>query len=130
MKRVILFLMVFLLTTGLASAQQAASQAVISAKETSFDFGKIKESAGFVSHVFKIDNTGSAPLVLTRVIASCGCTTPEWTKEPIAPGKSGDVKLIYDPKNRPGPFTKTVSIYSNGKKGSYILTIRGEVEEL
>ncbi|MFA6877071.1 MAG: DUF1573 domain-containing protein, partial [Parabacteroides sp.] len=84
----------------------------------------------FVSHVFKIDNTGSAPLVLTRVIASCGCTTPEWTKEPIAPGKSGDVKLIYDPKNRPGPFTKTVSIYSNGKKGSYILTIRGEVEEL
>jgi len=130
MKRVILFLMAFLLTTGLASAQQATSQAVISAKETSFDFGKIKESAGFVSHVFKIDNTGSAPLVLTRVIASCGCTTPEWTKEPIAPGKSGEVKLTYDPKNRPGPFTKTVSIYSNGKKGSYILTIRGEVEEL
>ena len=63
--------------------------------ETSFDFGTIKEANGNVSHVFKIKNTGDAPLVLTRVIASCGCTTPEWTKEPIAPGKTGDIKITY-----------------------------------
>ena len=77
---------------------------------------------------FKIKNTGEAPLVLTRVIASCGCTTPEWTKEPIAPGKTGDIKITYNPKDRPGPFVKTISVYSNGKTGSFILTIRGEVE--
>ena len=77
---------------------------------------------------FKINNAGGAPLVLTRVIASCGCTTPEWTKEPIAPGNSGDIKITYDPKDRPGPFAKTISVYSNGKTGSFILTIRGEVE--
>ena len=69
-----------------------------------------------------------AVIVLTRVIASCGCTTPEWTKEPIAPGKTGDIKITYNPKDRPGPFVKTISVYSNGKTGSFILTIRGEVE--
>lgn len=52
---------------------------------------------------------------------------PEWTKEPIAPGKTGDVKVTYNPKGRPGPFYKTISIYSNGKKGSFTLGIKGNV---
>ena len=117
--------MLILLATGMVAAQ---SKAVISADETSHDFGTIKEAAGSVSYTFKIKNTGEAPLVLTRVIASCGCTTPEWTKEPIAPGKGGDIKITYNPKDRPGPFVKTISVYSNGKTGSFILTIRGEVE--
>ena len=68
------------------------------------------------------------PLVITRVIASCGCTTPEWPKEPVAPGKSAEIKVTFDPANRPGPFTKTISIYSNGKTGSFIMNIRGEVQ--
>ena len=86
MKQIIFIFMAILLATGIASAQ---NKAVISADETSFDFGTIKEANGNVSHTFKIKNSGEAPLVLTRVIASCGCTTPEWTKEPIAPGASG-----------------------------------------
>ena len=125
MKRIIFILMAILLATGLASAQK---KAVISAEETSFDFGTIKEANGNVSHTFQIKNIGDSPLVLTRVIASCGCTTPEWTKEPIEPGTTGDVTITYNPKNRPGPFVKTISVYSNGKTGSFILTIRGEVE--
>ncbi len=92
------------------------------------DFGVIKEADGKVSHTFKISNTGDKPLVITRVIASCGCTTPEWPKEPIAPGKTGEIKVTFDPAGRPGPFTKTISIYSNGKKGSFIMNIRGEVD--
>jgi hypothetical protein len=89
----------------------------------------IKEADGKVSHTFKIKNDGKAPLVITRVIPSCGCTTPEWSKEPITPGKTGDIKVTYDPENRPtGAFTKTISVYSNGKTGSYLLTIRGEVK--
>lgn len=125
MKRIIFIIMAILLATGLASAQK---KAVISAEETSFDFGTIKEVNGNVSHTFQIKNIGDSPLVLTRVIASCGCTTPEWTKEPIEPGTTGDVTITYNPKNRPGPFVKTISVYSNGKTGSFILTIRGEVE--
>ena len=107
MKQIIFIFMAILLATGIASAQ---NKAVISADETSFDFGTIKEANGNVSHTFKIKNTGEAPLVLTRVIASCGC------------------KITYNPKDRPGPFVKTISVYSNGKTGSFILTIRGEVE--
>ncbi len=126
MKRIIFILTAILLSDAAVSAQK--KQAVISAQETSFDFGNIKEADGKVSHTFKIDNNGDGPLVITRVIASCGCTTPEWTREPIAPGKSGDVKITYNPANRPGAFIKTISIYSNGKKGSFILTIKGKVE--
>lgn len=125
MKQIIFIFMAILLATGMATAQQ---KAIISVDNTSHDFGVIKEADGKVAHTFKITNTGDAPLVLTRVIASCGCTTPEWTKEPIAPGKSGEVKITYDPKDRPGPFTKSISVYSNGKTGSYILTIRGDVQ--
>ncbi|CAK7054546.1 MAG: hypothetical protein PARBA_01943 [Parabacteroides sp.] len=125
MKQIIFIFMAILLATGMATAQQ---KAIISVDNTSHDFGVIKEVDGKVSHTFKITNTGDAPLVITRVIASCGCTTPEWTKEPIAPGKTGEVKITYDPKDRPGPFTKSISVYSNGKTGSYILTIRGDVQ--
>lgn len=124
MKQIIFIFMAILLATGMASAQK---KAVITAEETSHDFGQIKEADGKVTATFAVKNTGDAPLVITRVIASCGCTTPEWTKEPIAPGASGNIKITYDPKGRPGPFSKTISVYSNGKTGSFILTIRGEV---
>lgn len=126
MKQIIFIFMAILLATGMASAQK---KAVIAAEETSHDFGEINEADGKVSHTFVISNQGDKPLVITRVIASCGCTTPEWTKEPIAPGKTGDIKVTYNPSGRPGPFSKTISVYSNGKTGSYILTIRGDVKE-
>ena len=117
MKRIIFLLTALVLSLGALSAQQ--KQAVISAKETVYDFGEIKEADGKVAHTFVIENTGNAPLVLTRV---------EWTKEPIAPGKSGDVKITYNPAGRPGVFAKAISIYSNGKKGSFILTVKGKVK--
>lgn len=126
MKQIIFMFMALLLATGMVSAQK---KAVIATEVTSHDFGEFKEADGKVSHTFVIQNKGQAPLVITRVIASCGCTTPEWTKEPIAPGKTGNIKVTYDPSGRPGPFSKTISVYSNGKTGSYILTIRGEVKE-
>ncbi|MDR1937968.1 MAG: DUF1573 domain-containing protein [Tannerellaceae bacterium] len=126
MKQIIFVFMAILLTTSIASAQDDAA-ASLSVSEESHDFGTIKESGGKVSHTFVVKNDGTQPLVITRVIASCGCTSPDWTKEPIAPGKTGEVLVTYDPQGRPGPFAKTVSIYSNGKRGSQVLTIRGEV---
>lgn len=113
------------MTAGIATAQEKA--AVIAAESATFDFGQIKEADGKVSHTFNISNEGGMPLVITRVIPSCGCTDPEWTKEPIPAGKTGEIKITFDPASRPGPFTKSISVYSNGKTGSFILTIRGEV---
>lgn len=124
MKQIVFIFIAILLATGVATAQD---KAVISAENATHDFGQIKEADGKVSHAFTIKNEGTAPLVVTRVIASCGCTTPEFTKEPIAPGATGTIKVTFNPERRPGTFAKTISVYSNGKSGSFILTIRGEV---
>jgi len=126
MKQIIIVCMAILLATSIATAQDAAT-ASLTVTEEAYDFGDVKEAAGKVSHTFTVKNEGTQPLVITRVIASCGCTSPDWTKEPIAPGATGKVQVTYDPQGRPGAFAKTVSIYSNGARGSYVVTIRGNV---
>ena len=110
-----------------SSSMQAQNNPKITSDALIYDFGTFEEAKGNVSHVFKIKNTGDAPLVMTRITASCGCTQPEWTKSPIAPGQTGDVKVTYNPKGRPGPFYKTISIYSNADKKSFSLGIKGNV---
>jgi hypothetical protein len=72
-------------------------------------------------------NTGNQPLVIQNIAASCGCTTPEWTKSPIPPKGTGKITAIYDPANRPGPFNKTLSVYTNSKPEVVVLVIKGEV---
>ena len=133
MKRIVILTTMLLLMFTMGQAQNKqhdnkSSDAQIEAVETEFDFGTIKEVDGPVSHTFIIKNTGSSPLVLTRVVASCGCTKPEFQTAPIAPGKTSAIKVTYNPAGRPGQFVKTISIYSNGKDGSYILRIKGVVE--
>jgi hypothetical protein len=126
MKRILFVFGLILLTATVVSAQE--KKATISAIDSAvYDFGDIKEKDGPITHTFKMKNGGEAPLVITKVVASCGCTTPDWTKAPIAPGKTGEINITYDPTNRPGSFTKTISVYSNGKEGSYVLTIKGKV---
>jgi hypothetical protein len=95
--------------------------------ETEHDFGKFKEEAGRQTYDFVVTNTGTDPLVIQNVVASCGCTTPEWTKQPIPAGASGKVTAIYDPRDRPGAFNKTLSVYSNSKPEVVVLVIKGEV---
>lgn len=130
MKKFVSMLAFMLVCLGFtpALAQGAQQGAVITAKDAEHDFGMIKEANGKVSHTFIIKNTGSAPLVLTRVVAACGCTTPEYSTEPIAPGKEGKILVTFNPVGRPGQFVKTIAVYSNGKDGSYILRIKGVVE--
>ena len=96
MKRFAFILSALLLVAGIALAQ-ATKGAVISAPVTEFDFGTILEANGKVSHTFIIKNTGDAPLIITRVSTPCSCTTPEHTREPIAPGKEGKVVVTYNP---------------------------------
>ena len=105
----------------------AQDKARIGVDKQVFNFGSIEEAKGLASHVFTIRNTGDSPLVISRVTASCGCTRPEWTKEPIAAGKTATLKVTYNPKGRPGPFYKTITIYSNAEKPRYNLAIKGNV---
>lgn len=131
MKKLVLMFSVLLLSVVALNAQEVQKQtkgAAISAPEEQFDFGTIKEADGPVTHAFTLKNVGNAPLVITRASASCGCTKPKFSTEPIAPGKSTKIEVTYNPAGRPGQFVKTVAVYSNGKDGAFILRIKGVVE--
>ena len=90
--------------------------AAISLASKSYDFGNIRESAGPVTTEFEFVNTGDAPLVIISAVASCGCTRPVYPQAPVKPGKSGKIKVTYNPAGRPGEFTKTVKVRTNAKK--------------
>lgn len=101
--------------------------AAITFKQTTHDFGTFAEELGKVTTEFTFTNTGNAPLLITRTAASCGCTTPEYPKEPIAPGKSGVIKVTYNAKGRPGVFQKTVYVFANTDPEKNTLIIKGKV---
>lgn len=117
----------FLIVCMLCSLVAMSQKAVISFEEKTHDFGKVNEVDGKITHVFNFVNKGVSPLVVSRVQASCGCTTPVWTKEPIEPGKKGAITVTYNPIGRPGTFKKTITVYSNATDEQLVLTIHGEV---
>lgn len=121
--RIVLSVVLFLAVTSLF-----AQKAKFTFEEETFDFGSIKEENGPVEHKFVFTNTGDSPLVIQGVRASCGCTTPAWTKEPVTPGEKGFVKAKYNPKNRPGTFRKSMTITSNADPTSKVIYIKGMVE--
>ncbi len=106
-------------------AQDAKSR--IAFEKIQHNFGTFNENLGVQSVAFNFKNDGKVPLILNNVQASCGCTTPEWTREPVAPGAKGIIKVSYDPKNRPGVFNKTIRVSSNAENADVVLTILGEV---
>ncbi|MDR2888147.1 MAG: DUF1573 domain-containing protein [Bacteroidales bacterium] len=121
-----LFILILTVAMGVSlNAQQAKSKMQL--LETEHDFGKFKEEAGRQTYDFIVTNIGTDPLVIQNISASCGCTTPEWTRSPIPAGGKGKITAIYDPKNRPGPFNKTLTVYSNSSPSMTVLTIKGEV---
>jgi hypothetical protein len=90
------------------------------------DFGIIQEGPT-ADHEFEFTNVGKEPIIISNVSASCGCTTPSYSKDPVLPGKKGTVKASYNTQGRVAPFTKTITITSN--VGVKVLTIKGEVEK-
>ena len=125
MKR-ILFLLIVLLTTGMVSAQQREGSITV-VGDAVHDFGDIKESDGPVSHSFTMLNNGEMPIKLSRVVASCSCTTTFYTQEPIAPGKTGEIKASFNPSGYRGEVIRTITVYMEGKSGSYTLTFKCNV---
>lgn len=96
-------------------------------EEVVFDFGLIEEAKGPVTHNFQFENTSDKPIKILSVKPSCGCTTPDWTKDLVAPGAKGFVAAKYDPKSRPGHFNKTLTITTDGGGEALVLTIKGNV---
>ncbi len=102
-------------------------QPKISFEKNIHDFGKFAEEGGNVTYSFEFVNTGGEPLIIQNVTASCGCTAPKWSREPVPPGAKGFVAATYNPAGRPGPFRKYVTVISNAEPASVRLTITGEV---
>ena len=110
------------------AAATKTSNAEIAFVKDLHDFGTInKGDNGTFDFTFK--NTGKEPLIIEKAQGSCGCTVPEWPKEPIAPGASSKIKVTYDTK-RVGAFTKTVTITSNAQTANKIITIKGMVNDI
>ena len=99
---------------------------VITFKQTEHDFGRIMEGEK-VSFSFKFENTGKSALLISNVIASCGCTVPTFPKKPIQPGETEFINVQFDSKGRSGNFTKDVTVYANTIPNSTLLTIKGNI---
>lgn len=118
----------FTIIGSFASAMAAKqSKGEISFEEKIHDFGNIKENGGPVSVEFPFTNTGNGNLLIYEARAECGCTTPEYPQAPISPGKTGTIKVTYNPLGRPGAFDKVITVKTNGKPAKMRLKIRGTV---
>ncbi|GAB1453122.1 DUF1573 domain-containing protein [Draconibacterium sp.] len=106
-------------------AQTADSTLVINFESTVHDYGTIAQGSDG-AYEFKFKNDGKTPLILSNVRSSCGCTVPSWTKEPVAPGKEGSIKVVYNTHSI-GNFNKSVTVSSNAKNSEVILQIKGNV---
>ncbi|MFN4083905.1 MAG: DUF1573 domain-containing protein [Bacteroidia bacterium] len=131
MKKV--FLLIFLTLSGaslvLAQKSEPVEKPIITFTKLEHDFGVIYEGKT-AEYDFIFTNTGNVPLVLTNVQPGCGCTTPEWPREPIMPGKQGKIKAIYNPGAYKGPFAKGIAVMSNATNSNVQLTIKGDVKEI
>jgi len=115
-------------TLGTPAAEENLPLTSIQFEKTEHEFGKIKQDAP-VTHRYNFKNTGKNPLVIQSAKGSCGCTTPNWSKDPIPPGGSGFVEAQFNPKGRPGMNHKTVTVTCNTETKTHTLTFKAEVEE-
>ena len=106
-------------------APQALAQAEITFKTEVIDYGEIEKGSDGV-RVFEFTNTGDAPLIISDVKSSCGCTVPKKPDGPIGPGETSEIQVKYD-TNRVGPIRKTITVYSNASEPIYALKIKGKI---
>lgn len=124
MVRRLLSLVCFLFFLGFTTAM---AQAVVKFEKITHDFGEIPEGKS-VSYTFKFTNTGDQPLVVHQAFPGCGCTVTDYTKDPIAPGESGEVKAVFNSdKQFPGKFKKPITVRSNASNQMVRLYIMGTI---
>lgn len=122
---------------SIASAQETTEKPVITLTpvgqpklkmiESEYDFGTINQGEK-VTHVFKFVNEGSAPLVISKINTPCGCTSPSWSKEPIAPGKEGTITVSFNSAGKVGNQIKSLSVIYNGEMSPTMFTIKANVK--
>lgn len=128
MKKNLLFLLVFM--SSLIGFAQNGPKIVFKAKDNTIDYGKVYKDSDSGLRVFEFTNTGNAPLIITNVQSTCGCTVPSKPKEPIMPGKSDKIEIKYNMAT--GPIRKSITVESNAvnyENGAVHLKIKGEVLE-
>lgn len=123
MKKAILIVFVGLLTLGVTAQEKTAK---IEFKTETVDYGEITKGSDGV-RVFEFTNTGDAPLIISKVSSSCGCTIPKKPEAPILPGETGEIQVKYDTK-RVGPIRKAITVLSNADTPTKVLKIKGEVK--
>lgn len=123
MRKIVLVLFVGLMGMTL-TAQDAAAK--IEFKTETVDYGEIAKGADGV-RVFEFTNTGNAPLIISKVSSSCGCTIPKKPEDPILPGATGEIQVKYD-TNRVGPIRKAITVISNADTPTKVLKIKGEIK--
>ena len=99
----------------------------IALSESNFDFGNIKKGAK-VNHVYEITNTGTNPLIISEVKPGCGCTAPDFTKDPIMPGKKGKITLSFDSANFDGNVQKYADVFANVENAPIKLTFNANIQ--
>lgn len=112
-----------------ASTKPTGPLTALDFKESTYDFGNILQDSENTK-VFTFTNTGKEPLIIENAKGSCGCTVPQYPKEPIAPGATGDIKVVYKPGKQKNKQNKTVTITANTEPASTILTIMADVQEV
>lgn len=122
MKNLIAILLVSFVGFNAFSQDKVAK---IEFEQTTIDYGTIDKGADGV-RVFKFKNTGNAPLIISDVKSSCGCTIPKKPKDPIMPGETGEIEVKYDTR-RVAPIRKTVTVISNAETPTVALKIKGNV---
>ena len=122
MKNVIAILFVGMLSLGLMAQEKVAK---IEFKTEVIDYGTIEKGSNGV-RVFEFTNTGAAPLIISSVRSTCGCTVPKKPEAPIMPGETGEIEVKYD-TNRVNPIRKTITVISNADRSTVALKIKGKV---
>ncbi|GGK59159.1 MULTISPECIES: DUF1573 domain-containing protein [Flavobacteriaceae] len=118
-------------TSNLESAKErdtaiSLGSAIVEFDKTEYDFGEVIEGE-IAEGTFKITNKGKVDLIITSAKATCGCTVPEWPKEPIAPGASADLKFTFNSRGRLGKQSKSITLQTNSEKVTELIRIKGTV---
>ncbi|WP_373523104.1 DUF1573 domain-containing protein [Aquiflexum sp.] len=113
MKKMFLLMVVTIFTLTAYAQEQAGP--VIEFQEKSIDFGDITQGDK-VEHTFLFKNTGNSPLMIQNVAVTCGCTAPNWPKEPIAPGTTGELKVVFNSTGKMGKQNSVIRVYSNASE--------------
>jgi len=127
MKKIKVILTLWAAVASLQSLNAQKADETLAFRERTYDFGKIMEKDGKVSHTFIFKNNGTVPVLIDEVFSGCGCTAHEYLRKPVQPGSSGRITITYNPNYRPGFFSREIVVYSNNRKNVSRIWVKGHV---